>query len=86
MSKCAFEIGEYKIAIEGYSFVEISQSEFAKANKEGIIYHSAKAYAGIEDYLKAEELFKKVISEYPNSDLVTYAKERLIIVQQKLGR
>ncbi len=86
MSKCAFEIGEYNIAIEGYNFVENSQSDFAKANKEGIIYHSAKAYAGIEDYIKAEELFKKVINEFPNSDLVTYAKERLIIVQQKLGR
>jgi tetratricopeptide (TPR) repeat protein len=86
MSKCAFEIGEYNIAIQGYGFIENSLSEFAKANKEGLIYHSAKAYAGIEDYLKAEELFKKVINEFPNSDLVTYAKERLVIVQQKLGR
>ncbi|HPY97804.1 MAG: hypothetical protein BWX78_00642 [Firmicutes bacterium ADurb.Bin099] len=86
MSKCAFEIGEYNIAIKGYTFVEDSLSEFAKANREGLIYHSAKAYAGIEDYVKAEELFKKVIDEYPASNLAIYAKDGLAAVRKKLGR
>ncbi|MDD2260775.1 MAG: tetratricopeptide repeat protein [Clostridia bacterium] len=86
MSRCAYEIGEFNTAISGYEFIEKSNSEFANANIEGLIYHSAKAYAGIEDYVKAEQLFQKVINEYPNSELVTYAKERLSAVQDKLGR
>lgn len=51
-----------------------------------MIYHSAKAYAGIEDYVKAEELFKKVIDEYPASNLAIYAKDGLAAVRKKLGR
>lgn len=86
MSKCAFETGNYIIAIDGYKFLEDSQSEFAKTNRDGLIYHSAKAYAGTEDYIKAEELFKKVIKEHPTSELVVYAKERLAAVQIKLGK
>lgn len=86
MSKCAFETGNYIIAIDGYKFLEDSQSEFAKINRDGLIYHSAKAYAGTEDYIKAEELFKKVIKEYPTSELVVYAKERLAAVQIRLGK
>ena len=59
MSKCAFEIGEYNVAIQGYSSLKTASQSLLNTNKEGIIYHSAKAYAGIENYIKARGIIQK---------------------------
>lgn len=82
MAKCAFEIKEYDQAVAGYGFVEKSNTEFSNMNMSGIIYHSAKAYAGLEDWDMAEKLFMRVIEEYPQSELVVHARNRLALVQE----
>jgi TolA-binding protein len=86
MARCANEIVLFDKAIEGFTFISNSNSVFATANVEGLIYHSAKAYAGAGNYEEAERLYTKLISEYPNSELISYAKDRLLAVKEALGR
>jgi tetratricopeptide (TPR) repeat protein len=73
--KTYYEMGRAHEAIETYKQLEMTVPLYN--NKVGILYHSAKAYALTGDKQKAVELFNKVITEYPNSSLVGYAKDRL---------
>ncbi|MFA7673830.1 MAG: tetratricopeptide repeat protein [Clostridia bacterium] len=86
MARCANEIALYDKAIEGFTFITNSNTVFASTNVEGLIYHSAKAYAGAGNYEEAERLYTKLISEYPNSELISYAKDKLKAVREALGR
>jgi tetratricopeptide (TPR) repeat protein len=86
MARCANEMALYDKAIEGFTFISNSNTVFAVTNVEGLIYHSAKAYAGVGNYEEAERLYTKLISEYPNSELISYAKDRLKAVREALGR
>ncbi|MBN1623015.1 MAG: tetratricopeptide repeat protein [Clostridia bacterium] len=74
MGRSYFELGNSTKAIEMY---EKADKVTTYTNKTGLLYYTGKAYQQLGNYEKAKENYNTLINEYPKSDLVGYAKDRL---------
>ena len=68
----AYESADYKKAIEKFEkCVEVNK------NNDEALYYLAYSYQKNGDSKKAEETFKKLVDEFPDSDFYTKAKNQL---------
>ncbi len=69
-----YELDNATRAIEMYQKAE---GITTYTNKTGLLYYTGKAYQKLGNYEKARSHYNTLISDYPTSDYVGYAKDRL---------
>ena len=74
MGRSYFELDNSAKAIEMY---EKAEGVTTYTNKTGLLYYTGKAYQQLGNYEKARENYNTLINDYPTSDLVGYARDRL---------
>ena len=55
----------------------LEQANLYEPDNVSTLYYLGKAYQGLEQFDQAKELYNRIIQEFPNSNLVQYAKIRL---------
>ncbi|HPJ21548.1 MAG TPA: tetratricopeptide repeat protein [Clostridia bacterium] len=74
MGRSYFELDNPTKAIEMYEKAEVITTY---TNKTGLLYYTGKAYQQLGNYEKAREHYNTLINDFPTSDLVGYAKDRI---------
>ncbi len=70
--KDAVDAKEYETAAQ-----LLEQANLYEPDNVSTLYYLGKAYQGLEQFDQAKELYNRIIQEFPNSNLVQYAKIRL---------
>ena len=74
MGRSYFELDNPTKAIEMYEKAEVITTY---TNKTGLLYYTGKAYQQLGNFEKAREHYNTLINDFPTSDLVGYAKDRI---------
>lgn len=77
LAKAYYEVDKAERSIELYEYISKNKSTLGFENDTGLYYYTGKAYQKLGNYTKAREMYNRLISEYPDSSLVGYAKDRL---------
>lgn len=77
LAKAYYEVDRAEKSIELYEYISKNKSTLDFENDTGLYYYTGKAYQKLGNYTKAREMYNRLISEYPDSSLVGYAKDRL---------
>lgn len=75
LGKAYYEIDRADKSLELYQYIQLNMPGFE--NQTGLLYYAGKAYQKLDQFEKAREMYNLLISEYPDSSLVGYAKDRL---------
>lgn len=73
--KTYYELDQPAQAIEVYKNLSLNYPEFP--NKDHILYNTGKAYMKLLDNTKAKEMFNLIISDYADSSLIGYARNKI---------
>lgn len=75
LGKAYLETDQANKALELYEYIEMNISGYE--NQVGLYYYTGKAYQKLEQFDKAREMYNLLITDYPDSTWVGYAKDRL---------
>lgn len=77
LAKAYYEVDKAEKSIELYETISKNMSQMGFENDTGLLYYTGKAYQKLDNFIKAREMYNKLIADYPNSTLVGYAKDRI---------
>lgn len=75
LAKAYYELDRADRSIELFKYIDSNISDFE--NETGLLYYTGKAYQKLEQYDNARDMYNQLISDFPNSTLVGFAKDRL---------
>ncbi len=72
--KTYYELDRPAEAIETYKELDLNYPEYPK---DSILYNTGKAYMKLNDYEQALIMFNLILTDYPDSSLIGYAKDKI---------